>query len=172
MSSTICASDGFNACGSILIEAIVPSHLATTFTAPPPLVASTVRVARLAWISPICCWRRWACFMNLPMLDIFLNPDVVFGRYFNSSASSTPEASQFRANASNFHGIRAPSRINTAASAPCGGLTPAFSRFNGFSECNGKPLKRLEFLHPTIHRAEAAVLMRKLDLLDAVALQV
>jgi hypothetical protein len=25
---------------------------------------------------------------------IFLNPDVVFGRYFNSSASSTPEASQ------------------------------------------------------------------------------
>src|SRR5258708_8715690 len=40
-------------------------------------------------------------------------------------------------------------------------LTPALSRFNGFSDCNGKPLKRLRFLHPKIHRAEAAVLMRK-----------
>ena len=39
MSSTICASAGFSACGSILMDAIVPSHLATTFTAPPPLVA-------------------------------------------------------------------------------------------------------------------------------------
>src|SRR5437879_2865004 len=38
--------------------------------------------------------------------------------------------------------------------------TPVFSRFNGFPERNGKPLKRLRFLHPTIHRAEAAVLMR------------
>src|SRR5229473_2053689 len=52
------------------------------------------------------------------------------------------------------------SLINTAALARCGGLTPAFSRFNGFSGCKGKPLKRLGFLHPTIHRAEAAVLMR------------
>jgi hypothetical protein len=33
-----------------------------------------------------------------------------------------------------------------------------------------KPLKRLELRHPTIHRAEAAVLMRKLDCLDAFAL--
>src|SRR5260370_42397107 len=75
-----------------------------------------------------------------------------------------------RADASKFHGIRTPSLINTAASARCGGPTLAFSRFNGFSECNGKPLKRLEFLPPTIHRAEAAVLMRKLDDLDAFAL--
>ena len=45
MSSSNCASAGFIACGSILIEAMVPSHLAMTFTAPPPLVASTVRAA-------------------------------------------------------------------------------------------------------------------------------
>ena len=42
-------------------------------------------------------------------------------------------------------------------------LTPALSRFNGFPECDGKPLKRLRFLHPTIHRAEAAVLIRELE---------
>src|SRR5260370_25853163 len=39
-------------------------------------------------------------------------------------------------------------------------LTPAFSRFNGFSGCKDKPLKRLGFLYPTIHRAEAPVLMK------------
>ena len=38
MSSSICASDGFKAAGSILMEASVPLHFATTFTAPPPLV--------------------------------------------------------------------------------------------------------------------------------------
>ena len=43
MSSSNCASAGLSACGSILIKARLPSHLATTFTAPPPLVASTVQ---------------------------------------------------------------------------------------------------------------------------------
>ena len=52
MSSSNCASAGLIACGLILIEATVPSHLATTLTAPPPLEASTVRVASWAWI---CC---------------------------------------------------------------------------------------------------------------------
>ena len=45
MSSSNWASDGLRAWGSILIELSVPSHFATTFTAPPPLVASTVRTA-------------------------------------------------------------------------------------------------------------------------------
>ena len=44
--------------------------LATTFTAPPPLVASTVRAARLDWICSICCCIRAACFMSFPMLDM------------------------------------------------------------------------------------------------------
>src|SRR6266478_1369656 len=70
MSSSNCASAGLTACGSILMDAIVPSHLATTFTAPPPLVASTVRAASCAWIVSICCCMRAACFMSLPMLDI------------------------------------------------------------------------------------------------------
>ena len=70
MSSSNCASDGFSACGSILIAAIVPSHLAVTLTAPPPLVASTVRAASCAWICSICCCIRAACFINFPMLDI------------------------------------------------------------------------------------------------------
>src|SRR3954466_9596850 len=46
ISSRICASFGLRAAGSILMEATVPSHLATTLTAPPPLVASTVLAAR------------------------------------------------------------------------------------------------------------------------------
>ena len=37
MSSSNCASAGLMACGLILMEASVPSHLATTLTAPPPL---------------------------------------------------------------------------------------------------------------------------------------
>ena len=44
--------------------------LATTLTAPPPLVASTVRLARSVWICSICCCMRAACFMSLPILDI------------------------------------------------------------------------------------------------------
>src|SRR5258707_5489657 len=70
--------------------------------------------------------------------------------------STRGKTANIRANASK----SSSSLINTAASARCGGLTPAYSRFNGFSERKGKPLKRLRFLHPTIHRAEAAVLMR------------
>ena len=54
ISSSNCASDGFSACGSILIEPSVPSHFAITFTAPPPLVASTVRAASAACVSSIC----------------------------------------------------------------------------------------------------------------------
>src|SRR5207302_505544 len=46
------------------------SHFAVTFTAPPPLEASTVRLARSPWISSICCCIRCACFINFPMLDI------------------------------------------------------------------------------------------------------
>src|SRR5207237_976447 len=70
MSSRSWASAGLSACGSILIEAIEPSHLATTLTAPPPLVASTVRLARPACTCSICCCMRAACFMSFPMLDI------------------------------------------------------------------------------------------------------
>src|SRR5258706_10702038 len=77
-----------------------------------------------------------------------------FTTYWNTKKSFSSHES--RANASK----SSSSLINTAASARCGGLAPAFSRFNGFSGCKGKPLKRLRFLHPTIHRAEAAVLMR------------
>src|ERR1051326_4050825 len=58
------------ACGSILIEASVPSQRATALTAPPPLVASTVRAWSWAWTSSICRWMRVACFISLPMLDI------------------------------------------------------------------------------------------------------
>src|SRR3954465_9366556 len=72
MSSSNCASEGFKACGSILIEAMVPSHLAVTFTAPPPLEASTVFFARSAWTVSICCCIRAACFINFPILDIVL----------------------------------------------------------------------------------------------------
>ena len=40
---------------------------------PPPLVASTVRLARAFWICSICCCMRAACFMSLPMLDMDQN---------------------------------------------------------------------------------------------------
>src|SRR5580765_360208 len=78
ISSSSWASAGLIACGSILIEAREPSHLATTFTAPPPLVASTVRLARSVWICSICCCMRAACFMSFPMLDM---TDVVVANY-------------------------------------------------------------------------------------------
>ena len=71
MSSSNCASAGLMACGLILIDATVPSHLATTLTAPPPLVASTVRAASWAWICSICCCMRAACLTSFPMLDIY-----------------------------------------------------------------------------------------------------
>src|SRR5688572_9799866 len=71
-SSRSCASAGLMACGSILTDAIVPSHLAVTFTAPPPLVASMVRCARSACTFSISCCIRAACFINFPMLDINL----------------------------------------------------------------------------------------------------
>src|SRR5438105_2374132 len=76
MSSSNWASLGLIACGSILIEAIEPSHLATTLTAPPPLVASTVRLARPACTCSICCCMRAACFMSFPMLDINVRSSV------------------------------------------------------------------------------------------------
>src|SRR5437667_6357274 len=63
MSSNNCASAGLMACGSILTEASVPSHLATIFTAPPPLVASTVRLASS-------CWIRFSCFRILAGLGM------------------------------------------------------------------------------------------------------
>src|SRR5258707_4456135 len=38
ISSSSCASDGLMACGSILTDEMVPSHLAIIFTSPPALV--------------------------------------------------------------------------------------------------------------------------------------
>jgi hypothetical protein len=43
---------------------------AVTLTAPPPLVASTVRAASCDCTCSICCCIRAACFMSFPMLDI------------------------------------------------------------------------------------------------------
>src|SRR5436190_6109592 len=70
MSSSSWASAAFKAAGSTLMDKMVPSHFAVTLTAPPPLVASTVRLASCDWTSSICCCMRAACFINLPMLDI------------------------------------------------------------------------------------------------------
>ena len=56
--------------GKLLIDATVPSHFAVTLTAPPPLVASTVRAASAACACSICCCIRCACFINFPMLDM------------------------------------------------------------------------------------------------------
>ena len=68
MSSSIDASPA--AAGSILMLASVPLHFAVTFTAPPPLVASTVRVARPACTRSMSCCIRAACFINFAMFDI------------------------------------------------------------------------------------------------------
>src|SRR5580692_8980340 len=79
MSSNKGVSAGLTASGLILMEATEPSHLATTMTAPPPLLASTVREARPAWVCSICCCMRAACFMSFPMLDIKLFDGVPRG---------------------------------------------------------------------------------------------
>src|SRR5436189_4625561 len=70
----------------MLMASIVPSHFATTFTAPQPLVASTVFLASSPWICSICCCMRAACFMSLPMLDIILNGRGCLGSDFHDLA--------------------------------------------------------------------------------------
>src|SRR5580765_3459346 len=66
------------AAGSILIEATVPSQRATTLTAPPPLLASTVREASSAWTFSIFSCMRAASLTSFPRLGIdnfLLAPD-------------------------------------------------------------------------------------------------
>jgi hypothetical protein len=93
----------------------------------------------------------WCWCPSSGTFELTVKPDGYF---------TLQNAGSGRANASKFHGIRELRLTLTPQLQPgVAALTPAFSRFNGFSKRYGKPLKRLRFLHPTIHRAEAAVLM-------------
>src|SRR5581483_3023342 len=83
------------------MEASDPSHLAVTFTAPPPLVASTVRAASCAWMVSICCCIRCACFINFPMLDII---QIVF-RTMLSDAALRSSANFDQSALENFQGF-------------------------------------------------------------------